>query len=478
MTPFDGISAKLSSPPDYALGQYSHKMLPLLGLSVKSLAGKPGMTMTVYNEHPADKPDRQPVDTIEIDKTELLLVDYYNPKITSETWYADLEGSLVADEDCTWELSLAVVGTAKLFCNGELVVDNATRQRAGDTFFNQGTVEEKGTLRVAKGETYRFKVQFGSAATSKLGGGRVLFGAGALRVGGCKAVDPAAEIRRAAALARDADQVVLCAGLNADWESEGADRADMDLPPGVGALVEALVAANPNTVVVNQSGTPVAMPWAGRVGAIVQAWYGGNETGNAIADVLFGDVNPSGRLSLSWPKRVQDNPAFLNFRTEGGRTVYGEDVYVGYRYYEFAEREVLFPFGHGLSYTSFELGGLQVSQKGGKLEVGVSVTNTGPVKGAEVLQVYLAPKQKAKVNRPPKELQGFAKVEVAPGETRQVTVELETKYAASYFDEERGKWCVEAGEYEVIVSDSSEVKAGKAVAGSVKVQETFWWSGI
>lgn len=454
-------------------------MLPLLGLSVTSLSGKPGMTMKAYNEHPDDGgAGRTPVDTIEIDKTELLLVDYYNPKLTSSTWYADLEGSFVADEDCEWELSLVVVGTAKLFCNGRLVVDNETEQRAGDTFFNQGTVEEKGRLAVTKGETYHFKVQFGSAATSKLRGGQVLFGSGALRVGGCKVIDPAAAIARAAALARDADQVIVCAGLNADWETEGSDRANMALPPGIDELIEAVAAANPRAVVVNQSGTPVEMPWAGRVGAVVQAWYGGNETGNAIADVLFGDVNPSGRLSLSWPRRLQDNPAFLNFRTEGGRTVYGEDVYVGYRYYEFAERAVLFPFGHGLSYTSFAFGGLRVAEGGGKVTAAVEVTNTGATKGAEVVQVYVAPKQQAKVNRPIKELQGFAKVELAPGETKKVTVEMETKYAASYFDEERDKWCVEKGEYEVVVSDSSEVKEGKALKGLFTVPETFWWSGI
>lgn len=453
-------------------------MLPLLGLSVKSLSGNPGMTMTAYTEHPDEKADRTPVDTIEIDKTELLLVDYANPKITSKTWYADLEGSFVADEDCTWELSLVVCGTAKLFCNGQLIVDNDTKQTAGDTFFNQGTVEEKGQLQVKKGETYHFKVQFGSAATSKLGGSQVLFGSGALRIGGCKLIDAQAAIQHAAALAKDADQVIVCAGLNADWETEGSDRANMDLPPGIDDLIEAVAAANPNTVVVNQSGTPVTMAWAHKVGAIVQAWYGGNETGNAIADVLFGDVNPSGKLSLSWPAKLQDNPAFLNFRTEGGRTIYGEDVYIGYRYYEFAEKEALFPFGHGLSYTSFEFSGLQVSEAEGKVKVSVKVKNTGKVKGAEVVQVYVAPKQKAKVNRPVKEMQGFTKVELAPGETKEVTVEMETKYAASYFDEERGKWCVEKGEYAVVASNSSDVKEGKAVSGSFEVSETFWWSGV
>ncbi|KAI7786827.1 beta-glucosidase [Diaporthe eres] len=479
VTPFDGISAKLDSPPEYSVGQYAHKMLPLLGTVLKSKSGKPGMTMTAYNEHPDEKADRTPLDVVELDKTDLLLVDYYNPKITSEKWYADLEGSFVADEDAKWSLSLVVIGTAKLFCNGKLVVDNDTVQRQGDTFFGQGTVEEIGHFSVQKGETYHFKVQFGSAATSKLAGGNVLFGGGALRVGGCKIIDAEKEIQRAAALAKDADQVIICAGLNADWETEGSDRENMDLPPGLDDLITAVVDANPDhTVIVNQSGTPVTMPWADKAGAIVQAWYGGNETGNAIADVLFGDVTPSGKLSLSWPIKLQHNPAFLNFRTEGGRTIYGEDVYVGYRYYEFVDRQVLFPFGHGLSYTTFQFSGLEVSEANGKLGVSVKVKNTGKVKGAEVVQVYVAPKQKAKVNRPLKELQGFAKVELAPGEEKTVKVDIETKYAASYFDEERGKWVVEEGKYEVIVSDSSEVREDKAVKGSFKVPETFWWSGI
>lgn len=479
VTPFDGISAKLDSPPEYSVGHYAHKMLPLLGTVLKSKSGKPGMTMTAYNEHPDEKADRTPLDVVELDKTDLLLVDYYNPKITSTKWYADLEGSFVADEDAKWALSLVVIGTAKLFCNGKLVVDNDTVQRQGDTFFGQGTVEEIGHFSVKKGETYHFKVQFGSAATSKLAGGNVLFGGGALRVGGCKIIDAEKEIQRAAALAKDADQVIICAGLNADWETEGSDRENMDLPPGLDDLITAVVEANPDhTVVVNQSGTPVTMPWADKAGAIVQAWYGGNETGNAIADVLFGDVNPSGKLSLSWPIKLQHNPAFLNFRTEGGRTIYGEDVYVGYRYYEFVDRSVLFPFGHGLSYTTFQFSGLEVSEADGKLGVSVKVKNTGKAKGAEVVQVYIAPKKTAKVNRPVKELQGFAKVELEAGEEKTVKVDMETKYAASYFDEERSKWTVEEGEYEVIVSDSSEVKEDKAVRGSFKVPETFWWSGI
>lgn len=476
VTPMEGIREKVRGEVGYAVGCYSHKMLPLIGAELTAPSGEKGMRMSVYNEAP-EVEGREKTDEIVLEKTELLLVDYKNPKLRSELWYADFDGSFVADEDATWEFGVVVCGTARLFVNGVLVVDNATAQRQGDAFFGSSTVEEKGFVQVKKGERYDVKVEFASAVTSKLAGNNVLFGGGTLRVGGCKVIDAEAEIAKAAELARGADQVVICAGLNADWETEGSDRENMDLPGRMDDMIAAVAAANGNTVVVMQSGTPVRMPWIDDVAAVVQAWYGGNETGNVIADVLFGDVNPSGKLSLSFPKRVQDNPAFLNFRAEGGRTVYGEDVYVGYRYYEFAEREVLFPFGHGLSYTTFEFEALRVSEGDGKIEAAVTVKNTGAVEGAEVVQLYVAPKQAAKVNRPRKELKGFAKVELAPGESKTVSVEVETKYAASYWDEERSSWCAEQGEYEVIVANSSDVRA-KALRGSFAVAKTFWWNGL
>ena len=150
--------------------------------------------------------------------------------------------------------------------------------------------------------------------------------------------------------------------MQSEFESEGFDRPDMDLPGHINELISAVAAANPNTAVVLQSGTPVTMPWIGEVKAVLQAWFGGNECGNAIADVLLGTKNPSGKLSLSIPVRCEDNPAFLTFRSERGRALYGEDVYVGYRFYEKVKRDVLFPFGHGLSYTGFEMKNLRVQK--------------------------------------------------------------------------------------------------------------------
>ncbi len=249
----------------------------------------------------------------------------------------------------------------------------------------------------------------------------------------------------------------------------------MSLPGHMDALIAAVSASNPSTIVVMQSGTPVGMPWASSVKGLIHAWYGGNETGNAIADVLFGDVNPSAKLPLSFPKRVQDNPAFLNYRTERGRVLYGEDVYVGYRWYEQLDLPVLFPFGHGLSYTTFSYSDLAVSKTDSEIKISVKLTNTGSVPGAEVVQVYISQKNPS-IRRPIKELKGFKKVVLEKGESKVVEIVLETKYAASFWDELRDAWVVEKDEFEVIVVGSSDTKG--ALRGKFEVEKTFYWKGL
>jgi beta-glucosidase len=251
----------------------------------------------------------------------------------------------------------------------------------------------------------------------------------------------------------------------------------MSLPNPLPTLISRLTATNPNTTLVLQSGTPVTLsPFLASTPAILQAWYGGNETGNAIADILFGAVNPSAKLSLSWPKRVEDNPAFLNYRTERGKVVYGEGVFVGYRYYEKVGREVDFAFGHGLSYTSFEMEVLKVSNSDDEVAVSVDVSNTGQRDGAQVVQVYVA-QEEPSIDRPVKELKGFTKVFLKAGETKKaVEVKISKKYAASWWDEESDAWVMEKGRYEVLVGDSSD---HTPLSGEYfEVEETKWWNGL
>ena len=259
-------------------------------------------------------------------------------------------------------------------------------------------------------------------------------------------------------LASIADVVVVAAGFDPNSESEGADRT-FHLPPGQDELIQEMTKANKNTIVVLTSGGSVdTTAWIDRVPAFVAAWYPGQEGGDAFPRILFGEVNPSGRLPITFERRWEDNPVHDSYYPEAGtkRVVYKEGVFVGYRGYERNGTKPLFPFGHGLSYTTFRYSNLQVAQPVGQpavWKVSFDVTNTGAREGAEVAQVYVADHH-AKVPRPAKELKGFSKINLRPGETRRVTVSLDSR-ALSYYDVDGKQWVAEPGDFDVLVGGSS-----------------------
>lgn len=257
--------------------------------------------------------------------------------------------------------------------------------------------------------------------------------------------------------ARRADTVLLFAGLPAAYESEGFDRQHMRLPQQQERLIAAVCAANPRTVVVLSNGAPIEMPWAERPAALVETYLGGQAGGAAAVDVLFGDVDPSGRLAETFPIVQSDVAADAHFPGEPRQVVYGEGLFVGYRYFDSARVPVRFPFGYGLSYTSFAYGQARLSaaaiQEGEAVTLTVPVRNTGQRSGAEVVQVYVRRPGSALV-RPDKELRGFGKVWLAAGETQEVSITLGAR-AFAYYDVESSAWQVEAGEFEVLVGSSS-----------------------
>jgi beta-glucosidase len=276
----------------FSQGIYGHKELPLLGSQLKTEDGRTGYTFSVFTE-PSTKKDRKPVDTLHMTSSSAFLMDYKHPEIHSDLYYITMEGIFEPTENGVYDFGLTVAGTGELFIDGELVVDNNTTQRQGTSFFGIGTPEERGSKYLRANQRYKIFVDYGTAPTSNLKlHGVVSFGPGGLRVGGCQRIDAENSIQEAVNLAKTAEQVVVCVGLSGEWESEGFDRPHMDLPPLSDELVERVLAVQPNAVVVVQSGTPVSMPWARSTKALLHAWYGGNETGNGIADVIFGDVNP------------------------------------------------------------------------------------------------------------------------------------------------------------------------------------------
>lgn len=269
----------------------------------------------------------------------------------------------------------------------------------------------------------------------------------------------------ALAALKDADYVVFIGGLNKNLgqDCEARDRASYDLPYGQSEIIEKIAAARPDMIYVNMSGTAVAMPFADKVAAIVQGWYLGSETGNALADVLTGKVNPSGKLPFTFPYKMSDGPIKTAEQYPGiqgendmWQVYYSEGIYVGYRWYEAKNIKPQFPFGYGLSYTTFEYGQAKASSKtmGKALKIKVPVTNTGKVAGAEVVQLYIQDVE-ASVDRPVKELKGFEKVYLEPGETKTVEFTIDRE-SLSFFDADKHEWVAEPGEFKALIAASSE----------------------
>lgn len=278
--------------------------------------------------------------------------------------------------------------------------------------------------------------------------------------------------------ARTADLAVLFLGLPDAFESEGYDRAHMRLPDCQLALLDAVTAAQPRTAVVLHNGSPVEMPWADKVPAILEAYLGGQAVGGAVVDVLFGAISPCGKLAETFPLRLEDNPSYLNFPGDGDTVEYREGVYVGYRYYDAKRMDVRFPFGHGLGYTTFEYSNLRPDSErlraGEPLTVSVDVTNTGSMAGKEIVQLYVASAHKG-VSRPPKALGAFAKVLLNPGETQTVTLELDPR-AFAYYEVSLPGWYVENGAYTLLAGASSRdirLEATVEVHGAAALPRRF-----
>jgi beta-glucosidase len=265
-------------------------------------------------------------------------------------------------------------------------------------------------------------------------------------------------IEEAVKLAQDADVALLYIALPSFKESEGYDRPDLELTEQQVGLIKAVTKVQPKTVVILNNGAPVDMrAWLEQTGAVLEAWMMGQAGGGAIADVLFGKVNPSGRLAETFPYKLSDTPAYTNYPGGNGTVSYGEGLFIGYRYYNARELPVQFPFGYGLSYTTFEYSNPQVSAQNFKdvdgLTVSVDVTNTGNVAGKEVVQVYVHD-QKSRLIRPPRELKGFAKIELGPGETKTVTIALDFRSFA-YYDPAYKRWVTEDGDFDILIGSSS-----------------------
>jgi len=340
------------------------------------------------------------------------------PGIRGEPFSLRGAATFVPDETGTHTFTLAQAGRARLRLDGAVLLDGfSDPPPRGADLFGMMSREISATAELVAGTGHDLVIEFSSEGSVFARGVSI----------GCRRPLSPDLMDRAVQAAADCDVAVVVVGTNADWESEGHDRRDMDLPGAQDELVRRVMAANPATVVVLNTGAPVSMDWAGDAAAVIQAWFGGQEMAGALVDVLLGQVEPGGRLPTTFPVRLEHNPSYGNFPGENGAVRYGEGVLVGYRWYEARGLPVRFAFGHGLSYTSFSIGEPVLSaaelSPGGTVTITVPVTNTGSRPGAEVVQCYVAPTAPA-LARPPKELKAFAKARLGPGETTTVTLEL------------------------------------------------------
>jgi beta-glucosidase len=324
----------------------------------------------------------------------------------------------------------------KLYVNGKLAIDQPSREGQNPNHYD---------MEAPAGQPIAVRLEYVARRSSPVCGFAAIPAASMLEADAVK-------------LARMADVAVVAAGFDPRTESEGRDRT-WQLPVGQDALIKEVAAANPRTIVVVTSGGGVdTNQWLDKVPVLLQAWYGGQETGRALPQILYGQVNPSGKLPMSWERHLEDNPAYKNYyETPGSHDVkYSEGVFLGYRHYVQSQTKPLFPFGFGLSYTTFAFANLQVTPAAGDathVTVTFDVRNTGSRAGAEIAQVYVGDPS-ATVPRPARELKGFARVELQPGESKRVSVSLDRRSFA-YWDVKTHDWKVDPGEFIVWAGDSS-----------------------
>ncbi len=428
VSPLEGIKAATDADVSYALGSTIHKRLPLIeGFE---------LTLDYYND-----PEASPVHSATTHSSQIAWFGDL-PAGVEDGFTLRIRGTFVAGEAGTYQFGIAGVGEGRLRI-GDVAIDNSadpTQVKSPFEIWDQETMAE---IELGAGEEVEIYCEYDAPSNVPWR---------AIRIGH---LPPMADdlIGEAVEMAKSADVAIIVAGLNDEWESEGFDRESMDLPGKQNELIQRVAAANPNTVVILNVGSPVHMPWVDDVAAVLQGYYLGQEQGNAYADVLFGKVNPSGKLPTTFPVRYQDNPAYINYPGENGQVRYGEGLFVGYRYYDAKGIPPLFPFGHGLSYTTYDYANLTIEADGEDFVVSVDVTNSGARDGSEVVQVYVHDVDSSLV-RPEKELKAFAKVALAAGETQTVTIPLK-RHGLAFYHPGRHDWMVEAGEFAVMVGGSS-----------------------
>lgn len=369
--------------------------------------------------------------------------------VPDEGFSARIRGRFSPQHSGAHVFTLAQFGRARVWVDGALVLDGVTDPPpfGGDDFFGLASLEAEATVELEAQRPVDLVIEYSTDESFTVHGVRV----------GCRPPVTADLMEQAVSTAAAADVAIVIASTTSDWETEERDRTSMNLPGLQEELITRVGQTNPRTVVAVNTGTAVAMGWSEAVGAVVQTWFAGQEMAGALAGILFGELEPGGRLPFSIPELLEHNPSFGNFPGSNGEVRYGEGLLVGYRWYQSRRLPVRYPFGHGLSYTSFDIGRPEPDalhfQPGERLVVEVPVTNIGGRAGSEVVQCYVCPPPDGPF-RPPAELKAFAKVQLAPGESARARLELDDRSFA-YWEPDGPAWRIHPGRYRLAIGRSS-----------------------
>ena len=447
--------------------------VPIASARLRSESGEAGFTIDVFdNTNWTGSPS---LTMQRVDGRAILLAGQ-DPGIGATNFSFRATSAYTCDVDGPHHFAVVEVGPSRVLFDGRVIFDGITSGAPkGEAFFGMGSKEFVSVVELEAGRTYDIVIEYRALTPQFIHGAQI----------GIRPDPPTDLLDRAVTVAAQSDVALVVVGTNNDWESEGYDRTTIALPGDQDELVRRVAAVNKNTIVIVNTGAPVAMPWVDDVAGVIQIWFGGEGMAEALTDVLTGVTEPSGRLPTSFPKRIEDTPAFDNFPGENNQVRYGEGLFVGYRWYHRRSIAPAFPFGFGLSYTTFEMAVPTISAhtvsaaelaKGANVTVTVPVKNTGSRRGASVVQCYIAPPTGSLV-RPQQELKGFAKLWIEPGATADATLTLDFRSFAGWDAgdvyrsqhqatatgalvevdvSDSGSWVVTPGTYVIRIADSAD----------------------
>ena len=446
--PLEALETRIGDSVDikYSKGCHTHKYLPIFNKNLIEADSTKKNKFLVEYFNTANNDKKLISKEYEL-KNKFWALEGFAKDIISKTERPDIfvkfSCTYMPDVSGLHEFEIFAIGKSRLLINGKEIIDNWNDTKPGDAFFALGTSSKRGVVNLENATKYQIEIQYKFEGNFP-----------AIYIG-CKAPDKVDLFNEALQIAEEVDQVIMVVGTNSDWETEGNDRNDFNLPSRQNELINSIVDINPNTILVLNTGSPIKMPWINKVKSVIQTWYPGQEFGNALADIITGAVSPSGKLPSTFPIKIEDTPAYSSYPGKDLQMNYDEKLLVGYKWYERENIKTQYPFGHGLSYTTFEYSNLLINElKDDLISCKFTIKNTGDISGSEISQCYVELKNND-LSEPIKKLQGFDKTYLSPQEKKEIEIILNPR-SFSGWNLDKKSWEIKQGSYNIHIGASSE----------------------